>query len=79
MMNKNVLYITLEMSEERIAERIDANTLNIPMKDLPDLSKKSFDKKIDKIAKRRPKVNLLSKNILLHQHMLVTSDIYYKN
>ena len=52
LMNKNVLYITLEMSEERIAERIDANTLNIPMKDLPDLSKKLFDKKIDKIAQK---------------------------
>ena len=52
MMNKNVLYITLEMSEERIAERIDANTLNIPMKDLPDLSKKLFDKKINKIAEK---------------------------
>jgi replicative DNA helicase len=52
MMNKNVLYITLEMSEERIAERIDSNTLNIPMKDLPDLSKKQFDKKIDKIKEK---------------------------
>ncbi len=52
MMNKNVLYITMEMSEERIAERIDANTLNVPMKDLPDLSKKVFDKKIDKIASK---------------------------
>jgi replicative DNA helicase len=52
MMNKNVLYITMEMSEERIAERIDANTLNIPMQDLPDLSKKMFDKKIDKIKEK---------------------------
>jgi len=52
MMNKNILYITLEMSEERIAERIDANTLNIPMKDLPDLSKKQYDKKIEKIAQK---------------------------
>ena len=50
MMNKNVLYITLEMSEERIAERIDANVLNIPMKELPDLSKKMFSKKVDKIS-----------------------------
>ena len=49
MMNKNVLYITLEMSEERIAERIDANTMNVPMKDLPDLSKNMFDKKISKL------------------------------
>jgi len=52
MMNKNVLYITMEMSEERIAERIDANTLNVPMKDLPDLSKTMFDKKIGKIASK---------------------------
>jgi archaellum biogenesis ATPase FlaH len=49
MMNKNVLYITLEMSEERIAERIDANTMNVPMKDLHDLSKNMFDKKISKL------------------------------
>ena len=49
MMNKNVLYITLEMSEERIAERIDANVMNVPMKELPDLSKKMYDKKIDKL------------------------------
>jgi len=57
MMNKNVLYITLEMSEERIAERIDANVLNIPMKELPDLSKKMFNKKVDKIrAKTKGKL-----------------------
>ena len=49
MMNKNILYITLEMSEERIAERIDANIMNVPMKELPDLSKKMYDKKIDKL------------------------------
>ena len=60
MMNKNVLYITLEMSEERIAERIDANTLNVPMKDLPDLSKKMYDKKIDKL-KNKTKGKLIVK------------------
>ena len=60
MMGKNVLYITLEMSEERIAERIDANTLNIPMKELPDLSKKMFDKKIDKL-KNKTKGKLIVK------------------
>lgn len=49
MMNKNILYITLEMSEERIAERIDANIMNVPMKELPELSKKMYDKKIDKL------------------------------
>ena len=52
MMGKNVLYITLEMSEERIAERIDANTMNVPMKEIPDLNKKMFDKKIDKLKNK---------------------------
>jgi replicative DNA helicase len=60
MMNKNVLYITLEMSEERIAERIDANTMNVPMKELPDLSKKMFDKKVDKL-KNKTKGKLIVK------------------
>ena len=43
----NVLYITLEMSEERIAERIDANLLNIKLDDLVGLSKKMYEKKIE--------------------------------
>jgi len=47
---KNVLYITMEMSEERIAERIDANLMNITVDDLRTLSKDAFDKKINKIA-----------------------------
>ena len=59
-MGKNVLYITMEMSEERIAERIDANTLNIPMKELPDLSKKMYDKKIEKL-KNKTKGKLIVK------------------
>ena len=52
MMNKNVLYITLEMSEERIAERIDANIMNVPMKEIPELSKKMYDKKVDKLKNK---------------------------
>ena len=48
---KNVLYITLEMAEERIAERIDANLMNISMEDLYDLPKRMYDDKIQKIAK----------------------------
>ena len=48
---KNVLYITLEMAEERIAERIDANLMNISMEDLHDLPKQMFDNKINKIIK----------------------------
>ena len=46
---KNVLYITLEMSEERIAERIDANLMNIPIQELGDLSKAMYDDRIKKI------------------------------
>ena len=48
---KNVLYITLEMAEERIAERIDANLMNISMEDLHDLPNQMFDDKIAKIIK----------------------------
>ena len=46
---KNVLYITLEMAEERIAERIDANLMNVPIQDLKDLPKKMFDDRVSKI------------------------------
>tara|TARA_R110002072_G_C7916844_1_gene530746 strand:+ start:418 stop:1797 length:1380 start_codon:yes stop_codon:yes gene_type:complete len=46
---KNVLYITMEMAEERIAERIDANLMNISMDDLHNLPKKMFESKIEKI------------------------------
>ena len=49
LMGKNVLYITMEMAEERIAERIDANILNVPIKDLPEMSKSMYGKKIDKL------------------------------
>lgn len=44
--NLNVLYITCEMAEERIAERIDANLLDINLDDLKDLSKSVYEKKI---------------------------------
>lgn len=52
MMNKNVLYITLEMSEEKIAERIDANILNIPIGDLPEITKNQFGKKVEKLKNK---------------------------
>jgi len=48
---KNVLYITMEMAEERIAERIDANLMNMPIESLGSLPKNVFDDKIGKIAK----------------------------
>ena len=47
---KNVLYITLEMAEERIAERIDANLMDLPIEQLQRISKNAFDSKIQKIA-----------------------------
>jgi len=49
---KNVLYITLEMAEEKIAERIDANLLNVPIQDIVDLPKQMFDKKVTNIAQK---------------------------
>ena len=48
-LNKNVLYITLEMSEERIAERIDANLLNININSLSKIKKSEFQEKINKL------------------------------
>lgn len=49
---KNVLYISLEMAEQRIAQRIDANLLNIPMNTLKTLDRDSFQTKIDKIKSK---------------------------
>ena len=48
---KNVLYITMEMAEERIAERIDANLMDLPIQQLESLPKNVFNEKIGKIAK----------------------------
>lgn len=52
MQGKNVLYITLEMSEDRIAERIDANLLDVKMQDLQSLSKDMYDKKIKNLKSK---------------------------
>ena len=46
---KNVLYITLEMAEERIAERIDANLFDISMDDIRDMPKQLYDTKVEKL------------------------------
>jgi len=48
---KNVLYITMEMAEGRIAERIDANLMDLPIQQLETLPKNVFNSKIEKIAK----------------------------
>ena len=47
--NKNVLYVTLEMAEERIAERIDANLLDIPISQLEEIPRDMYKKKIEKL------------------------------
>ena len=49
---KNVLYITMEMAEERIAERIDANLLNIPIDQLENMSKDQFTEKVHNLSKK---------------------------
>lgn len=49
---KNVLYITLEMSEEMISKRIDANSLNIDIKEIEHLPKALYMEKIEKLRKR---------------------------
>ena len=49
---KNVLYITLEMAEEKIAERIDANLLNVNIQNITDLPKPMFEKKVHKLKKK---------------------------
>jgi len=49
---RNVLYITLEMAEERIAERIDANLLNVPIQQLVDLPRSAFENKVTGVAKK---------------------------
>ena len=49
---KNVLYITMEMAEEKIAERIDANLLNINIQDITDLPKVMYENKVTSVSKK---------------------------
>jgi len=49
---RNVLYITMEMAEEKIAERIDANLLNIPIQEISELPKMMFDSKVQNLIKK---------------------------
>ena len=51
-LGKNVLYITMEMAEEKIAERIDANLLNVNIKDIVDLSESVFNSRITEIKRK---------------------------
>jgi replicative DNA helicase len=49
---KNVLYLTMEMAEERIAERIDANLLDLPIDQIVNLSKDMFTDRVHRLSKR---------------------------
>ena len=49
---KNVLYITMEMAEEKIAERIDANLLNVNIQEIGELPKQIFEKKVTTLAQK---------------------------
>jgi replicative DNA helicase len=50
--SKSVLYLTMEMSEERIAERIDANLLNLSMDELKVVDKPTFDRRMSKLSSK---------------------------
>jgi len=50
--NKNVLYITMEMAEEKIAERVDANLLNLSMDELKVVDKQIFDNRLEKVKSK---------------------------
>ena len=50
--NKNVLYITMEMAEEKIAERIDANLLNVNIQDITELPKQTFETKVNNLSQK---------------------------
>jgi hypothetical protein len=52
MEGKNVLYITMEMAEEKIAERIDANLLDVTLDTLGEMPKDSYDKKMERVKKK---------------------------
>jgi len=49
---RSVLYITMEMAEEKIAERIDANLLNVPIQEIGELPKVMFDSKVTKLSQK---------------------------
>jgi replicative DNA helicase len=51
-LGKNVLYITMEMAEEKIAERIDSNLLNVTLDDLMDLPKDAYMKKVNRVKEK---------------------------
>lgn len=72
--NLNVLYITLEMAEEKIAERIDANLLNVKLDDLQNLPKDIYVRKINRL-----KENIKGKLIIKEYPTSTANAIHFKN
>lgn len=70
----NVLYITLEMAEERIAERIDANLLNIPLDDLTKMTKFEYDKRFNSL-----KNNVQGKLIIKEYPTASASSLHFRS
>lgn len=66
---KNVLYITCEMAEERIAERIDANLMNMTMDDVRDLPKEMYDKKIANVT------NKVNGKLIIKEYPTATANV----
>lgn len=69
----NVLYITMEMAEEKIAERIDANLLNVTLDDLSNLPKDVYDKKVEKVRK-----NTVGKLIIKEYPTALASTTHFR-
>ena len=69
----NVLYITMEMAEERIAERIDANLLNIDIADLNSISKQDYDRKFSAL-----KVKTQGKFIIKEYPTAAASALHFR-
>jgi len=72
--NLNVLYITMEMAEEKIAERIDANLLNVKLEDLGNLPKDVYDRKISRL-----KENIKGKFIIKEYPTASASSTHFRN
>ena len=70
---QNVLYITLEMAEERIAERIDANLLNIDISDLHSISKQDYERKFSAL-----KVKTQGKLIIKEYPTAAASALHFR-
>jgi len=71
--NKNVLYITLEMSEERIAERIDANLLDLDIKSLSEIPKSLYDSKVNSLLKKT------QGNLIIKEYPTVSAHVGHFN